>query len=123
MLLGHQHTTAWDQLVSLLAPDVDQALIRLILGRSAYSNAEEREAETLASLILSSAALKLVGPDVHRKRRALTVRLLTRHVMINGTALSPPLSFVAANPVGKEQRSRQRATSKRARTTGSHHRG
>jgi len=35
MLLGHQHSAAWDQLISLLAPDVDQALIRLILGRSA----------------------------------------------------------------------------------------
>ena len=53
MLLGHQHTAAWDQ---LLAPDVDHALIRLILGRSGYSTAEEREAETLASLILSSTA-------------------------------------------------------------------
>jgi hypothetical protein len=56
MLLGHQHMTAWDQLISLLAPDVDQALIELILGRSAYSTAEERDAETLASLILSSTA-------------------------------------------------------------------
>jgi hypothetical protein len=56
MLLGHQHTAVWEQLISLLAPDVDQALIRLILGRSAYSTTEEREAETLASLILSSAA-------------------------------------------------------------------
>ena len=54
MLLGHQHTAAWEQLISLLAPDVDQALIQLILGRSAYSTAEERDAETLASLILSS---------------------------------------------------------------------
>ena len=56
MLLGHQHTAAWDQLISLLAPDVDRVLIRLILGRSAYSTAEERDAETLASLILSSTA-------------------------------------------------------------------
>ena len=56
MLLGHQHTAAWDQLISLLAPDVDQALIQLILGRSAYSTDEERDAETLASLILSSTA-------------------------------------------------------------------
>jgi hypothetical protein len=56
MLLGHQHTAAWDQLISLLAPDVDQALIRLIFGRSAYSTKEERDAEILASLILSSAA-------------------------------------------------------------------
>ena len=56
MLLGHQHSAAWEQLISLLAPDVDQALIRLILGRSAYGTEEERDAETLASLILSSAA-------------------------------------------------------------------
>ena len=54
MLLGHQHTAAWEQLISLLAPDVDQALIQLILGRSAYGTAEERDAETPASLILSS---------------------------------------------------------------------
>lgn len=38
-LLGHQHTVAWDQLISLLATDVDQAHIELILGRSAYSTA------------------------------------------------------------------------------------
>lgn len=56
MMLGHRHTAAWDQLISLLAPDVDQALIQRILGRSAYGTAEEREAETLASLILSSTA-------------------------------------------------------------------
>ena len=56
MLLDHRHTAAWDQLISLLAPDVDQALIQLILGRSAYSTAEEREAETLATFILSSTA-------------------------------------------------------------------
>jgi hypothetical protein len=55
MLLGHQHTSAWNQLIGLLAPDVDQALIQLILGRSAYTSAEERDAETLASLILSNA--------------------------------------------------------------------
>ena len=56
MLLGHQHAAAWEQLISLLAPDVNQALIQLILGRSAYSTDEERDAETLASLILSSTA-------------------------------------------------------------------
>jgi len=54
MLLSHEHTAAWDQVISLLAPDVDQALIQLILGRSAYTSAEERDAETLASLILSA---------------------------------------------------------------------
>jgi hypothetical protein len=67
MLLGHQHTPAWEQLIGLLAPDVDQALIQLILGRSAYGTAEEREAETLASLILSSAATRLAAmpPPYH----------------------------------------------------------
>lgn len=56
MLLGHRYTAGWDEFISLLAPDVDQALIQLILGRSAYGTAEEREAETLASHILSSTA-------------------------------------------------------------------
>jgi hypothetical protein len=55
MLLDHQHREAWEWLLRVLAPDVDQALIQLILGRSAYSTAEERDAETLASLILSNA--------------------------------------------------------------------
>jgi hypothetical protein len=54
MLLGHQHTEAWEWLIGVLAPDVDQALIQLILGRGTYRTAEEQEAETLASLILSS---------------------------------------------------------------------
>src|SRR5580658_71221 len=58
MLLGHRHGEAWEWLIGILAPDVDQTLIQLILGRGAYSTAEEREAETLASLILSSAATR-----------------------------------------------------------------
>ena len=56
MLLGHQHTAAWERLIQFLAPDIDRALIQLMLGRSAYSTAEERDAETLASLILSGTA-------------------------------------------------------------------
>jgi hypothetical protein len=61
MILDHQHTAVWEELVRLLAPDVDQALIQLILGRSAYGTVEEREAEILASLILSSAATSWLG--------------------------------------------------------------
>ena len=53
-LLGHEHTAARDQFVRLLVPDVDKVLIQLMLGRSAYSTSEERDAETLASLILTS---------------------------------------------------------------------
>jgi hypothetical protein len=37
---------------SLLAPDVNPAMARLVLGRSTYTTTEEREAETVASLIL-----------------------------------------------------------------------
>jgi hypothetical protein len=58
MLLGHEHGDAWEWLIGVLAPDVDQALIQLILGRGAYSTAEELEAETLASLILSNTATR-----------------------------------------------------------------
>lgn len=61
MLLGHQHTAAWEQLISVLAPDVDQTLIQLIFGRSTYGTAEEWEAETLASLILSGTATCLAA--------------------------------------------------------------
>ena len=54
MLLGHEHTAARDRFVRLPAPDVDKVLIQPMLGRNAYSTAEERDAETLASLILTS---------------------------------------------------------------------
>jgi hypothetical protein len=57
MLLGHDGgTRAWHGLARLLAPDVDPSLVRLVMGRSAYTSAEEREAEILASLILGQAA-------------------------------------------------------------------
>jgi len=54
-------TAAWSQFISLLAPDVDHTLVTLILSRGAYSTTEERDAETLASLILSSAVLVASG--------------------------------------------------------------
>lgn len=57
MLLGHGcGTGAWQSLAGVLAPDVDPAMVRLILGRTSYSTAEERDAETLASLILGYAS-------------------------------------------------------------------
>ncbi len=52
MLLDHRNgTEVWRKLVSIMVPDVDPELVQLILGRTAYSTAEDREAETLASLI------------------------------------------------------------------------
>jgi hypothetical protein len=53
MLLGHRgRMSTWRGAARLLAPDLDPALILLILGRGAYGATEEQEAETLASLIL-----------------------------------------------------------------------
>jgi hypothetical protein len=59
MLLGHSSTGEGAlRLASLLAPDVSPALIRLFLGRSVFSTVEERDAETLASLILTRASAR-----------------------------------------------------------------
>jgi hypothetical protein len=55
MLLGHRGLPAWQNLARQVAPDVHPSLVQLILSRSAYSTPEERDAETLASLILERA--------------------------------------------------------------------
>lgn len=57
MLLGHYGLSAWQSLARRVAPDVSPALVSLMLGRSGYSSPEEREAETLASLILDRATV------------------------------------------------------------------
>jgi hypothetical protein len=56
MLLGHGGGGSKPGLERLLAPDVDPALVRLILGRGMYTTAEEREAEMMASMILGQAS-------------------------------------------------------------------
>jgi hypothetical protein len=57
MLLGHGGGNGNEgDLARLLAPDVSPSLARLVLGRSSYTSAEERNAETLASLILGQAS-------------------------------------------------------------------
>jgi hypothetical protein len=56
MLLGHDSGQSGTQgLAELLAPDVNPALLQLVLGRSSYTSAEECDAETLASLVLGHA--------------------------------------------------------------------
>lgn len=52
MICGH--TTNLDH-PSLLLPHLDPERVRVVLGRTSYSNAQEREAEALASLLLSRA--------------------------------------------------------------------
>jgi hypothetical protein len=59
MLLGHSSTGDGAlRLASMLAPDVSPALIRMFLGRSVFFTAEEREAEMLASLVLTRASAR-----------------------------------------------------------------
>jgi hypothetical protein len=58
LLLGHRGIAAWQDLAQWLAPDVDPSLVRIILGRSAYSTPEERDAETLASFMLERATAR-----------------------------------------------------------------
>jgi hypothetical protein len=47
-LLGHHGIATLHDLACWLAPDVDSSLVRIILGRSAYTTPEEQDAETLA---------------------------------------------------------------------------
>lgn len=67
MLLGHSSTGDGAlRLASLLAPDVSPDVIRMFLGRSVFFTAEEQEAETLASLILTRASARpAAGPARH----------------------------------------------------------
>ncbi len=96
-------------------PLVDDLDDPVRLGVHPAAAAERRGVMTRAPAFIS----RDVMPQV-----LLTARLSVRQVMINGNALSPPPSFVAAIPVADgTARSRQRATSKRPRTIGGHHRG
>ena len=59
LLCGHrgsrQTWTMPDGLVGKLFPNLDSRVVRAALGRSRYADPEEREAETVASLILERA--------------------------------------------------------------------
>jgi hypothetical protein len=62
MLLGHSSTgDAALRMAGLLAPDVSPAVIRMFLGRSVFFTPEERDAETLASLVLTRASARPVA--------------------------------------------------------------
>ncbi len=56
MLFGHRSMAGGETLRAAL-PDLDPRLVVRLLGRTDYSNAEEREAELLASLLRSEVDL------------------------------------------------------------------
>jgi hypothetical protein len=54
----------------MLLPHLSPALIRTVLGRTVYSEPQEREAELIASLIHHRAAQdRCGGARIHRARR------------------------------------------------------
>lgn len=58
MLCGHPSDGSWTaEEAGRLLPDLDPSLITAILGRHQYTTPEEREAETIAGLILERADL------------------------------------------------------------------
>lgn len=56
LLRGHAHASALEDAVArVLMPDLPIDLVRRVLGRSVYDDAEEREAELIAYAILRRA--------------------------------------------------------------------
>jgi hypothetical protein len=57
MLCGHLGGgDVGENLVRALLPDLDPTMVRRVLGRTAYSDAEERQAELIATLVLKKAS-------------------------------------------------------------------
>jgi hypothetical protein len=75
MLLGHGCSREGHSLARLMAPDLDPALVRLVLGRSTYTTVQERDAETLASLILGHASCSPAPPAMGTGTTAVLRRL------------------------------------------------
>lgn len=64
ILCGHDTATVFDAEASrLLLPDLDPALVQAVLGRTNYTEVEEREAEMIASLILRRSVAGATGRD------------------------------------------------------------
>jgi hypothetical protein len=57
MVCGHRGMlTTTDQWTNRLLPDLDPAMVKLVLGRRSYSDVEEVEAELMASMVLAATA-------------------------------------------------------------------
>ncbi|MBV9450761.1 MAG: hypothetical protein JO345_33210 [Streptosporangiaceae bacterium] len=63
MVFGHHQVPVSDsEFACLLFPDLSQELIRSMLARSGYTDAEEEEAEAFASLLMERITLDLHAP-------------------------------------------------------------
>jgi hypothetical protein len=63
MFSDHHGRTDVNDLTRLLLPDLDPAMVQSLLNRSSYTDAEEQEAELLATLILERVADRRPGND------------------------------------------------------------
>ena len=82
MLCGHHHTpdTEIDGGLENLLRDLKPHLIKRLMARTSYTSVQEQEAEMLASLLNSSAALPRSGGTLGRLGALLGVRADGRHL-------------------------------------------
>lgn len=73
LLRGHDRGPAAAAGPAMLLPHLSPALIRTVLGRTGYSEPQEREAELIASLIHHRAAQDRSGGARSRRRPRMTV--------------------------------------------------
>lgn len=66
-----------DYTVQRLTPDLDPGLVRLVLGRTSYTTTQEREAETLATMIMGRARRVTTSPAAHPDIAAAVARAAT----------------------------------------------
>ena len=59
------HAGGNDHFIRILMPDLDPAMVRSLLSRGSYTDAEEQEAELFATLILERAADRRPGRQAH----------------------------------------------------------
>ncbi|WP_051942849.1 hypothetical protein [Streptacidiphilus rugosus] len=81
IVLGHKSTESdADEMSRLLMPNLDPALVRLVLGRTVYDTEEEREAETVASLLPLHAGRQAAVPPTQRPELSRGTENLAWHL-------------------------------------------
>lgn len=107
LLLEHEENdVGLADLAHLLAPDVDPALVRKILGRTAYSSEQEWEAEYFATLVHARAGRTTEVPTVDDPEVAEVLDRLERswgppsgHATSDGHRAVSPASPRPADPL------------------------
>ncbi|MDI6103413.1 hypothetical protein QLQ12_32875 [Actinoplanes sp. NEAU-A12] len=84
LICGHLTAPVLDAEASrLLLPDLDPSLVRAVLGRTNYSEVEEKEAELIASLLLRRSVLAGAGHAPHDDAGTSPVLGRLHHTLID----------------------------------------